>query len=114
MQFPTVFSAGGGGSSPFCLDAPVADRRKLGCHPPTAFSLLKVFQKLRVLFQARCQNLPSFDLSGRPPFSPSPPVILRVSGSCEVNVSVITFSPFKVIDNLELKTCSKVPGRGGG
>lgn len=72
----------------------MSGRRKLGFHPLTAFFLLESLPKIKSnIPSALSKSLPSLDLAGRPPFPPSPPVILHVSGSCEVNVSVIMFPP---------------------
>lgn len=95
----------------------MTDRRKLWFPPPTPpppLSLLERLPKIKSnISSALSKCLPSFDLAGRPPFPPSPPLILRVSGGCEVNVSIMFF-PFKVRHFRAKKTCCKVPERGGG
>lgn len=96
-QFPTVCSRVWGGWSPLCLDAPVTDRRKLWFSPPHPLSLLESLPKIKSnVSSALSKCLPSFDLANRPPYPPSSPPILCISGGGEIRVSIIMFLPFKV------------------
>lgn len=71
-QFPTVASCVWQRLEPSLFGC-WSDRRKLWFFPlsPSPFHFLKVFQKLRVIFQARCQNV---SLSSFLPSSPSLPL----------------------------------------
>lgn len=85
-----------GGWSPLCLDAPVTDRRKLWFSPPHPLSLLESLPKIKSnVSSALSKCLPSFDLANRPPYPPSSPPILCISGGGETRVSLIMFLPVK-------------------
>ena len=85
-----------GGWSPLCLDAPVTDRRKLWFSPPHPLSLLESLPKIKSnVSSALSKCLPSFDLANRPPYPPSSPPILCISGGGDTRVSLIMFLPVK-------------------
>lgn len=81
---------------------------------PIPLSLLESLPKIKSnISSALSKCLPSFDLACRPPFSPFPPLILCVSVVVKCTLVLLSFSPLR-LDTSELKTCSKVPRRGGG
>ena len=78
------------------MDAPVTDRRKLWFSPPHPLSLLESLPKIKSnVSSALSKCLPSFDLANRPPYPPSSPPTLCISGGGETRVSLIMFLPVK-------------------
>lgn len=107
-----VFSVWGGWS-PLCLDAPVTGESCGSLHP-TLFLFLKAFQKLRVMFQALCQNVSQALIWLTAPLT-LPPHLLSFASLVVVKYELVLLCFYRLrLDTLELKACPKVPGRGGG